>query len=171
MINISREMSDIVIILDVDHTLVHSIPRTKNDKASFNKNLIVTKTFNVHLRPNMYQFLDFVFSVTSKVIIWSAGTKPYIDELIDTVFKDYKFYKVITLNTFDSVTKDVQMICNDAKVNHSLIIFIDDIPERIIPTANTLVFKINPFEYRSNMRKDNYLEKMTDMLLFIDKLK
>lgn len=154
------------IILDVDNTLIHAID--KEDKENIKgcsghcKNMISTPHYNVYLRPNLYSFLDFCFSMTPYVILWSAGNSPYIKEITKYVFKDYKFYNIITKDTFGTIYKNVNWICSDKNIKNSMIIFIDDIPERIIKSENTVVITIYPFQ--CHHKSDNHLIQMSGLI-------
>ena len=159
------------IILDVDNTLIHAVDKDdsgrhchslKFQQNHHQNNVISTPHYNVYLRPNLYSFLDFCFSITPYVILWSAGNSPYIKEITKYVFKDYKFYNIITMDTFKTIYKNVNWICDDKNIKNSLIIFIDDIPERIIRSENTVVITIHPFQ--CHHKSDNHLIQMSGLI-------
>jgi len=155
-----------VIILDVDNTLIHSVEKSSREWNGKRLQMIPTPSFNVYLRPNLYQFLNYCFSVTPYVILWSAGTAPYIKEITDYVLNGYKFFHIITRNTFNTITKNVNWICSNPIIKNSMIIFIDDIPERIVKSHNTVVIDIFPFTYDS-IKYDDHLPKISKLIELI----
>lgn len=152
-------MTSPVIILDVDHTLVHSVKKKKT--VNHEQLYIETKDYNVYLRPHIYDFLRYCFEVTPFVILWSAGTEDYISEITKYFSSDFYFYKVITRTTYDTVEKDVDLILTDQLIKNSLIIFVDDYPDRIkYNESEPLIFEIKKYTYRDN--NDIELKKVKD---------
>lgn len=68
------------------------------------------------LRPHINKFLIFCFSYFSKVIIWSAGNKAYVDVLVQFIFQDLpKPHLVLTrddivINNHSDVIKPLEKI-------------------------------------------------------------
>ena len=101
------------IILDLDETLLHSISMTEFIKLDlevlsglnkFHKRTLfltgegipVDEMFMVILRPHLFTFIDWCFRNAESVSVWSAGTKEYVQEIVDCVFsinqkKELKF--------------------------------------------------------------------------------
>lgn len=152
-------MASPVIILDVDHTLVHSVK--KNKDVNHKQLYIETKDYNVYLRPHIYDFLRYCFKVTPFVILWSAGTETYIDEITKYFSDDFYFYKVITRTTYNTVEKNVDLILTDHLIKESMIIFIDDYPDRIkYEISDPIIFQIKKYTYKDD--DDKELKKMKD---------
>lgn len=151
-----------VIILDVDNTLVHAVDNHNLGNLCSHNDVISTPNYNVYIRPNLYRFLDYCFSITPYVILWSAGNFQYISEITKYIFKNYEFYSVITMDTFGTIYKNVNWICDDLNIKNSVIIFIDDIPERIVRSENTVIITIHPFQCHEKL--DEHLIKMSEMI-------
>jgi Dullard-like phosphatase family protein len=63
-----------VLVLDLDETLVHSDLGPSMNVASM----------TVHLRPGVHAFLASVRALYDEVVLFTAGTQPYADAVIDT---------------------------------------------------------------------------------------
>lgn len=151
----------IVIILDVDHTLVHAKSKS-NHKPKNDLCYIESKDWYVYLRPHLYDFLDNCFKITPYVILWSAGTELYIDDILNFLQPTHKFYRTITRSLYDTVDKNVDLLLTDDVIKQSMVIFIDDIVERIKYTAdNVIVLEIKKYEYKDT---DNELENMISII-------
>jgi len=106
-----RPMTDKCIILDLDETLVH----TQEEMTELHKLKILSdpkllalrkRTYLLRLedlekpgygtsydlwgvvRPHVPEFLLFCFSYFKVVAVWSAGARPYVDAVVDHLFKD-----------------------------------------------------------------------------------
>ena len=76
-----------VIVLDLDHTLIHSTQKgeiTNNSVASFT----IPDHVTVHIRPFVKQFLAYLLHEDSpyKVVIWTAGQEQYAFDIIVGLF-------------------------------------------------------------------------------------
>jgi hypothetical protein len=150
-----------VIILDVDQTLIDAIKKSKekpNDKLCY----IESKDYYVYLRPHVLSFIDSCFSITPYIILWSAGTESYIEDVTNFLQQSYVFYKVITMTTYQTTTKDVDLLLTDNIVNKALIVFVDDKIKRIKYTNdNVIVLEIPEFSY---LKPDTCLIDMKNQL-------
>lgn len=151
-----------VIILDVDKTLidaVHSKHGSPNELMCY----IKAGNYYVYLRPHVLSFIDFCFEQTPFVIIWSAGTQDYIEGVIKFLLNIYPFYRVLTRNTYDTIKKNVNLLLTDDIINSSLILFVDDKPNRIIyDKEDVLILEIDPYDYKT------YDDKLLEIQLQIE---
>lgn len=142
-----------VIVLDVDHTLVDAV-KTNLGPPDESLCYIISNNYYVYLRPHVHEFIDYCFFVTPYVIIWSAGTQSYIEDIIKFLLDTYSFYRIITRSTYDTIQKNVDLLLTDNIVKSSLIIFIDDKPERIyFEEADVVILEIIPYKYKNNDNK------------------
>lgn len=107
-------LSDKIIVLDVDETLVHTVSndeyplfetlnlmddpsliglRSRLYKMSLVDAMTplgsgVVDNFWGVMRPHLKEFLIFCFSYFRMVIIWSAGRKGYVESIVDYIFRD-----------------------------------------------------------------------------------
>lgn len=137
----------VVIILDLDHTLIHA---KKKEEDQFNdKNRpchIDSDRYYVYLRPHIYRFLDSCFRITPHVILWTAATESYVKSVINFLTELYSFFRVITRDTFGTTTKNVDLLMGDPIIERSMVIFVDDIVRRIQYTVeNVIVMEIEKF--------------------------
>ena len=152
-----------VIILDFDHTLIHSVKKkATDDTIKKSKCFIESKNYNVFLRPHINTFLDECFALTPYVILWSAGTGEYIKNTTEYLSKDYAFYRIITRSTYDTSKKNVDLIMTDSVIKKSNIYFVDDIPSRISCSHDINILEIKPFNYTDE--KDNCLKLTLDII-------
>ena len=102
-----------VIILDLDNTLVHSIRlREYNNITELRlEGLLITENYLVFLRPFCMEFLSYCFRKYKKVILWSMGSRPYVEMILEQFEKRFglSFHEVYTAKEFSSV-KDVAQI-------------------------------------------------------------
>lgn len=71
------------IVLDLDNTLIHSEPCTK-EKA----NIIFpgNEYYNCVKRPGFDEFMKYLHDNVDGIIVWSAGTPEYVDKVISITF-------------------------------------------------------------------------------------
>lgn len=137
-----------VIILDVDQTLIDAV-HTKHGEPDQSLCYIKAGTYYVYLRPHILEFIDFCFAQTPFVIIWSAGTEDYINDVINFLLNIYQFYRVITRTTYDTTNKNVDLLLTDDIIKSSFILFVDDKPHRILyKNAEVIVLEIEPYFYK-----------------------
>lgn len=101
------------IILDLDETLLHAMTmsnfikldlHTLSELDKFTKRTLfissgmsnMDEMYMVILRPHIFTFIDWCFRNAESVSVWSAGTKEYVDEIVECIFtmkqkKDLKF--------------------------------------------------------------------------------
>lgn len=105
--------SKILLILDLDETLIHS---DLNLKWSVHDHYINCKDetiIPVNLRPFLFEFLDFC-SEHFEMIIFTASCSEYADPIIDHIEKDksyfkYRFYREHCLNYGNLFLKDLSI--------------------------------------------------------------
>ncbi len=99
------------LIIDLDETLVHSYEsptfldglRIYSDPQIFRDFHRKVKTYSINLekngvgvkiwgifRPHTKEFLDFVYKYFDHVVIWSAGSNLYVQEIVDQMVKDFE---------------------------------------------------------------------------------
>ena len=112
-----RSLTDKVIVLDLDESLVHSISgkteetdfklltdleiMTKSSLNDLKKRIYILKIDDCHSkgmgdrshmwgikRPHLDDFLNFCFSYFKIVAIWSAGSHSYVDILVEKLFNN-----------------------------------------------------------------------------------
>lgn len=88
-------MSKVVVVLDLDQTLISSEPTTKLRKREL-KRLDQFDHFNmgnvyvVFARPYLQEFFDFLSDSKQdfEVAVWTAATGPYASDIIDKLYHD-----------------------------------------------------------------------------------
>lgn len=100
--NISKVKNGKHLIMDLDETLVHTFePRDNFDQfyeelTPEQKSRIYVLRFpngdvlSGYVRPFAEEFLKTAFDEFETVSVWSAGTKNYVDMIVDVVFKDQR---------------------------------------------------------------------------------
>lgn len=89
------------IVLDLDETLVHTcgspdeIDEWYADADTANALYPIAYSFDIDgeqiwgvRRPGVHKFLSFVTERFDHVIAWSAGVRPYVDQIVNTLFLD-----------------------------------------------------------------------------------
>ncbi len=91
-----------LLLLDIDRTLVHACPNFRVQKKWLDwYDHFDFDNYTVFVRPNMKQFLDFVFEHFS-VGIFSAGGCEYVDVVIQNLFVDRPLSIVLSSNDCDT---------------------------------------------------------------------
>lgn len=151
-----------VIILDVDHTLLHSVNK-KVGKPVDDRMYLQTSDYYVHLRPHLMEFMEGCFQITPYVILWSAGSEGYLDEAIDLLTNMFTFHTVISRDTYGTVKKNVDLLMTNPLMETATIIFIDDIVSRINTTSdNVIVYEIKKY-YASDDEDKALISTLTDL--------
>lgn len=163
------------IILDLDHTLIHSVKPEKDviQNQDFTFTLEGDVKYNLYKRPYLHEFIKFCFEYFDRVIIWSAGTQDYVDMIVANChFEELKtknFFRVITRNTYDMKRKNVEYIMEHRDLAKSKVYFVDDIIDRIEKSDDTEydleIIKAPPFKYYS-YGEDMYLIELMSQLMF-----
>lgn len=113
-----KPLTDKIVILDVDETLVHTYQNfnkwmelkimTDPKKIDLRSRCYVINLENdksigyqEHMwgvkRPHLEEFLKFCFNYFKYVIVWSAGTYDYVHSIVDDIFKDtYRPHAILT---------------------------------------------------------------------------
>nr|QBK89146.1 MAG: ctd-like phosphatase [Mimivirus LCMiAC02] len=169
------------IILDIDHTLVHSkriSPTIKfGELGDFN---VCNNMYSTYKRPYVDKFIKWCFNNFDGVIVWSAGTKGYVDNVVKYLFKTHKPIIILTrkncsinCNRYykDVSTLDVTLKNVCINPNTSKIFFIDDLPHRIKNLNSQYIIPIKPYWTRRHIWRDrSFSGDRDDHLLKIMKM-
>lgn len=85
------------VVLDIDETLIHAVPVSyehyRKHKNRPPKGVVYTKIYDsntdiyaVHIRPYVHEFLRQIFGMSQSVSIWSAGTRKYVNTMVNLIF-------------------------------------------------------------------------------------
>src|SRR3990167_4879064 len=128
------------VILDLDQTLIHSVPETSPIPWSEAKTFFIPG-YRVYKRPYLDEFLRHILrDPWYNVGIWSAGTRVYVHEVIAHLIPDQsKLLFVMTLDDCNEqrqkplskalyrINKDLADECPLRRLMHDVIL-IDDLP-------------------------------------------
>jgi len=144
-------MASPVIILDMDETLIHSVKK-EGHQVNLKLCFLEIEDRYVYLRPHLYSFLMECFQITPFVILWSAGTGPYVLEILEALNVKNNFYRVITRCTYNMIHKNVDFLLSDDAVKHSsIVIFVDDKIHRIHSSCEKIIpLEIEQFKFSLN---------------------
>ena len=99
-----RRKTDKVIVLDIDETLVYTFTEN-NRKYDYILNLDdETEVYRGVFRDHLQEFIDFCFLYFKYVIVWSAGTRDYVHNMVDIIFTKQRPYLILTYD--DIVIED-----------------------------------------------------------------
>jgi len=137
-----------LIILDLDHTILHSINSNVYNKFNYDYiyNGTLTSEFIIIHRPFLQDFFRYLFRYFY-VGVWSAGTKSYVQIIVDDIFKNYKdqlkfvlhYDHCMFMNELDKNWKDLDLIWNYYKnFNKSNTILLDD-TDQVIKYVNNWI--------------------------------
>lgn len=146
------------IILDLDHILLHAvdisdIPRDMRDYASFRlPGSSRSPGSLVFLRPHLFTFLEYCFGKYKKVILWSMGSRSYVESVLEELAKSGVFFHEVWTRDEFPLSKDVSAI----SVNRNRTLFLDDITDRIQNLHSENIIEASPYYY-SALSTDSYL--------------
>nr|QBK88639.1 MAG: ctd-like phosphatase [Mimivirus LCMiAC01] len=155
------------IILDIDHTLIHSKridPTIKfGEFGDFN---ICDNEYTIYKRPYVDKFIEWCFNNFNGILVWSAGTKIYVDNVVKYLFKsplkpimiltrkncsinysNNRYYK--DFSTLDATLKNLGISPNTSKM-----FFVDDLPHRIKNLNSQYIIPIKPYWTRRHIWRD-----------------
>ena len=138
-----------IIILDLDKTLIHSINTNMKKYGRIRKNIgdfyILNGSYLVFKRPYVDKFIRYCFQNFNKVIVWSSGTREYVNEIVKKLFKPK--YKPVMVLTRDNCSvgyyKDVKII--KKKFKFDKIYFLEDKPNVVKNLNSENIISIKPF--------------------------
>jgi TFIIF-interacting CTD phosphatase-like protein len=141
-----RTGSRINIILDLDNTLISSVPyhrigNTANSYRTLNlKHHVFENSYVIYERPGVQNFLDFLFKHFD-VSVWSAATKEYVMFIVDNIVcaKRGRRLKMVLHSAHCDMSrrinphspKDLRFIWNNPRIHgftHHNTFIIDDLP-------------------------------------------
>lgn len=164
----SISITDKCIVIDLDQTLIATqddISSLKNLKILSDPKLMNLRKRIYHLniedlekpgigtrydfwgitRPHVEEFLIFCFSYFKIVAIWSAGKRPYVEAIVDHLFKDLPSPHVIF--TYDDI-----VIGNNGHVSKPLTKMIESnqVLRRYMSLQNTFALDDNSMTFHQN---------------------
>lgn len=164
----SASITDKCVVLDLDQTLIatqDSIDSLKSLNILSDPNLISLRNRTYYItiedlekpgigtkydfwgvtRPHIQEFLIFCFSYFKIVAVWSAGKRPYVEAIVDHIFKDLPKPHVI-------FTHDDIMIGPKGHIEKPLSKMIESNPvlRRNMSLQNTLAIDDNPMTFYHN---------------------
>lgn len=84
-----------ILVLDIDETLIHSIKHDPSIEVESNE-VFHLHDFTVYKRPNMDIFLkNLLNDPYYEVAVWSAGSYPYVHSIVDNIIPDRSKLKFI----------------------------------------------------------------------------
>lgn len=165
--------NNIIIVLDLDNTLVHTVSKEVADKVGKPADLVFDGHY-VFFRPFLAEFLAMVYNKYKKVGIWSFGTKGYVENVVKHFGIPFEFIYTIDnpppgkkeylydskeLHYIDKAHNSISFIVDDRVYNtlHNLIrsvnirpfnIDIEDDDSCLLAAFNTLNKKVSYYCYR-----------------------
>lgn len=191
---LSSTITDKVIVLDLDETLVHSYANSETlelyDKLGLGKisdlshrtylmqirdalnssdhprgEGVITKIWGV-IRPHTKEFLLFCFSYFKAVIVWSAGTKKYVHDIVKIIFSDMpQPHAVLTRNDCTKIDdyhdKNLNKLFNHGELGryagpeNTLIIDDREVSFSSCPNNGVIIPGYNPHPSISSIKSDD----------------
>ena len=166
----SRKSPKSTIVLDLDHTLVHSTSKRRE---------ITDYSFFVHdgnkgfeyygkIRPGTQAFLSVLKDKFEQIIVWSAGTKEYVDLIslalfapvgyVPTAILSRKYCEQAKINTDTCYKKPLKKIFAEYDADPFRTILVDDSSISMLENSNENTVLIPAFYHD---KKDNILLEMT----------
>lgn len=77
------------VLLDLDHTLIHSLPKRVSDKVPMFEMVLGKEVYCVHVRPFALEFLTFLMKQSDfmRFGFWTAATEEYAHAVVTGLFK------------------------------------------------------------------------------------
>ncbi len=134
MTDTEHNKSDILIVLDVDETLIHATDEKLNQKEDF-------KVFDyfVYKRPHLQSFLEELYK-HFRLGIWSSASDDFVEEVIKVIAPEHIDFEMIWGRSRCSFRRDIEIdryyyekrLKKLKRKGHDLdkILLIDDTPEK-----------------------------------------
>lgn len=77
-------------------------------------------------RPHVKEFLIFCFSYFECVVVWSAGVKRYVDEVVEKLFSDIQYPDLVLsrnetrLHSSGNIEKPLEVLYNNDRLGHKM---------------------------------------------------
>ncbi len=150
------------IVLDLDNTLLQCIPQKLWNQLYLNnfKTLMYSKFYVIILRPNLYDFLKYVFT-NFKVAIWTSGSSEFLNFILTEIFFKFDWIPHVSYSyneyhdclTQRGLHKDIEYLCERNNWNTVDTIIIDD-STTVALSNDTRCIQISPFiVYEKNNNK------------------
>ena len=161
------------IILDIDHTLIFSIPKdTPIDRKKLDGMTYYESDYFITVeRPRLQKFLDKLFA-NFEVSVWTAGTEDYGEWILKNILKGrritYYFHRDHCNTSYEIYghIKDLRLLWDNFKLDFdpNSTMLVDDAMENYFHQKDkcVLIQKFFPF-----MRKDKELERVFKLILSI----
>lgn len=184
----------ILLVLDIDETLVHSISSVITEKLLPNSPIkpnYTAHSINIFLRPGVHEFLS-ECAKHFELALWSSGGTEYVQYIANVVFRQHTFKFVWDIrrctsyipanrrqelgyfdqftpfNPYDSNVVDIKQlrkVSKAFKIPLAKILIVDDTPAKSIKNYGNAIY-IRPFNISSIIRgDDNELEKLLKYLI------
>jgi TFIIF-interacting CTD phosphatase-like protein len=166
------------LILDLDNTIISSIPVEEMEWTEHNKNKSLKFNFHdmedyyiVYERPHLQDFLDFIFK-NFNVSIWSAATKNYVLFILKNIMGENRVPEYILFSYHCDLsrqnykgTKNLKMLYdNFENFNPQNTLIIDDLNKVKKHNPHNCI-EVHPFEYTDkDSEKDDELIKIKEKL-------
>lgn len=168
----------IALSLDLDETFVHSVdPSYRFRDGTYDRmNPEYRKLPNYYsikcddgevleglVRPYTKEFLEIAFDLAYPLFVFTAGSKPYAEEICNIIFPNRKPTKVYSRDDcnkeFDKNMKPILLIQKEFPdmLTDGRLLIIDDRHEVYYPVDHRMVFKIHPW-YGRDMNDSHLLE-------------
>ncbi len=160
-------MSNILIILDIDETLLHSAEKRLHKEPDF-----MVRQFYVYTRPYIVEFLNYCMS-TFQVAIWTASSEQYAAIVMDELFTDTSSLEFIWTSErcttkFDPEMMEYYRIKNLKKVfnkgyQKEKILMVDDTPKKLERNYGNHLY-VRPFTGADDDQELHLLMKYLDQI-------
>lgn len=168
------------LILDIDETLISAIDfhevNSAVERSLKNHKVIKMNDYLIALRPGVEEFLDFAFA-NFNVGVWSAGTRPYVKEVVRKLITsrghklDFELNRVhcsFSEHIYNEEQKDLSFVFNvmaSKTHNKKNTIIIDNLRTNTIDIQPENSIWIPDFDARLiKSKKDRYMFTLTECL-------
>lgn len=157
-----------VLILDLDLTLVHSF---HCEKLHCEHKIIPDhqNTFCTHFRPNLSRFLNWCNSKKYKIVIYSAASKRYVQQIVNAIFEKRKKKPVLILDITHLTrgsfyyTKKIDVVKEHLADGADFFVAIDDDPKNY--EDDERVVRVTPWKSGQDVELLAIQTKITKLFL------
>ncbi|ORD97499.1 PSR2 [Hepatospora eriocheir] len=160
--NLNSKSNHYKLVLDLDHTLVHS--KVKLDPDNIDRNEYI---YEVTVRPGVDDFLNNIKELGWPTVVYTAGTDSYAKQILDRIDPDNVISKIYHREHCEPKWNHYAKDLKNIDENHYNLIVLDD-KHVYKDQQNEQVFKIPPF-FTCNYGDDSELEKVLKSLKYINK--
>lgn len=158
---------DVLIVLDLDHTLIHAVPAAAHRPAPHRVNVDTKEggrvAYAMHIRPHALSFCRGLRTQRLPYAVWTAGTADYAQAVVAALQEaDALFAPVFVWSRAECASNVKEMIRVQQRTRYRAPLLLDDSRVHTVATNNGLVAIVPRFSHGGS--KDLFFKLLAEWL-------